>query len=467
MYVSAYRRAYYNAVLVKLVCIALSTANSRAQCVDLFRQSPQLFHVCTHKICILFQEENSDVILDARMRVNDTSAQQPFLCKDRFEKYPRLRGTSFVLLDKVPSLHDSYCVYVGSEDCTFDGMVQFANTAAINGYQFIVGGYLVFLTHRMKEHVFASAPTFEGMFVIVGKRTSGIKRIKEAFRDIFKPFQRDAWIVTASFACLLILCTYMSLALTARSIHPLRVFDELFADATTEMTTVRSMWRLLVITITVFFAVFVMLFELAVTVILFEGSLQNVDPSLSAIPKSELHKFVVQGGGASEFVFRIRVDEQQEYTSETKPWRTARFAGEMIEMVLDESNDVQFLVMSDQAVSLELHQRQLCNKLVVLENIQPAFKYVGGWYYTDRVKPTIRRAIDESILRARELSAAKNIANNPELRVLSNCAAVRNRIDDALVIAVLLCTVVPLLLLYFANFLYNAVVIYRERKPVE
>ena len=318
-------------------------------------------------------------------------------------------------------------------------MVEFANSAAADGYQYLVGGYNVFLTYRMKEHMIPSTSVFEGMFVIVGKRLSTIKHIKEAFRDIFEPMQRDAWLITCSFAIFLIASVYLSLSLHARSMHPSHVFNELFSDEVIESISMRSMWRLLMITVTVFFAVFVMLFELAVAVTLFDGRLYAVDPALSRIPNDQLHKYMVQGGGASEFVFHMHLYGKQEYLSRTKLWRTARNADEMIKMVLDETDPVQFIVMSDQTVAVELHRHQLCSELVVLETVSPLFRYTGGWYYNDQIPNDTRHAIDRSLLQARELNRIDSIYNNPESSVPRNCGAVRCAIELTMRLCLLCC----------------------------
>ena len=95
-------------MVFKLIIIfAFCVTNLAGQCVDLFRRSPQQLQECKDTVCILYQEENPDVVLDPKMRTSDSSLR-PSLCKNRFDEYPLLRGTSFDLLDKIPALHNSY-----------------------------------------------------------------------------------------------------------------------------------------------------------------------------------------------------------------------------------------------------------------------------------------------------------------------------------------------------------------------
>ncbi len=82
---------------------------------------------------------------------------KPFLCRDHEVLYSKLTGLFFDILHavskRVPQVRESRCIYAVSK-CTFDDTVRFVGDVAKNdtNYQFVAGGYLLFMEHRRTRY---------------------------------------------------------------------------------------------------------------------------------------------------------------------------------------------------------------------------------------------------------------------------------------------------------------------------
>lgn len=414
-----------------------------------------------------------------------SQGEKLFSCRNRRRKYPRLRGLFFDIVDAIPALENSLCVYAGN-DCTFDGILEFVIEQTKSGYKFVGGGFLMFLEYRLAPQVQLSAPFLEGNMVIIALRGEPRNSFKSAITTIFEPFEKKGWFLVGGL--LIIICILVVAA--AIVFTPVRspraiLFRLLYGQddpndtrTANECGQQRMMERLtsrsLTVSLAVFFAVLVLLYEIAVATNVFKAPDANFTTTFASIRNDRPQKYVIISGGATEHVFISRLFAQQKNVMNSTPWSRVTTTDQMLDIILDSEHPAEYGISYDVSITfcelsrycfqfadlsmLRIHiitqrnvgnslaARNLCDKIVVMRLIPSFHKFVCGWYYSSNIYETERREIDAGILDLRLHDSISEMQGKYESFPL-NCGSERTRISPMILVVLLLVTVFPLLML--------------------
>lgn len=103
-------------------------------------------------------------------------------------------------------------------------------------------------------------------------RNRTLNSFESAFNSIFRPFEGPAWGMVGLFATMLCLCfgLFIIVFCPHREIRP--AFEWILTGERSDNPYEATTWRMLIISVTVFFAVLVLLYEVGIAVLLFRGS---------------------------------------------------------------------------------------------------------------------------------------------------------------------------------------------------
>lgn len=446
----------FDITTICLLILATSQAQvvsrNRSGCVATFWTERKKFDKCRTHLCFIFKFDQPFVFDNEKL---EKQPSHPFRCRARKRLYPGLDGLFFDVLDGVslredqkasPNVRDAYCIYSGSDSCTFDGEVQFLNEAARNDsrYMFIVGGYLNFMPNRRTNNAIQSAQTVTDSMVLMHRRNPATRSFQAAVTNVFEPFEWSGWLVAFGFALLIILVIGLYVqwfSNTSAHIQP-NIFIWLINGVPLVTPEQRAAWRLLVLTVTVMATVVVILYELAVALSIFRGP----GPIVSALWQLTglgLTKFVVTKGGASESTLRIVVDKQGKLNGSNFPWKRMNRMDDMITALLTEKSDVEYIFAFEKNIKFFLHKRKLCNSV----SVTPLnLKTVGGWYYSTAVPMLVRTRIDKMLQHMWISQEAINNVNRFQ-EVPIDCGASYTKVDHSILFILLGVSVGPLLLI--------------------
>ncbi len=244
-----------------------------------------------------------------------------FRCKDRRQVYPGLHGLSLTIQDQLP-MDDAYCVF-GGPTCTYDGMIEFLFQK--QDYQFIVGGLMFALPHRISKYARPSSPFTEYKIAIVGRRDSS-SPIAQAYSKILRPFQLGTWVILLSVA-LFFICVGVIIAVHFAQPRNLRnIGSHLAGDFDTypiaedRRILNRLALRALTLAVTAFFAIVILFYEVPVANFLFLGTSPRLKKGLDKLGPEQLKQYVIIRGGGTEAIWRKFADPAKKYENVTPPW---------------------------------------------------------------------------------------------------------------------------------------------------
>ncbi len=248
-----------------------------------------------------------------------------FRCKDR-NKFPGLRGVFFDIVDQLP-LGNAFCVY-GGPSCSFEGMMAFV--AKEQGHQFIVGGYMYAVPHRVTKRTRQTPPILNEKIIIVGRRDPKSSR-KQAHTILLRPFQPLTWVmVVAVFFILLVFRIIIAgVSLEKRTFknivrHCVGEYDQVKLRRISDPESVR-----LLVKVAVYFWTFVVTSVFVVDFLFYEISVVNflsrmpkhaLQKGLANLSEEEMRKYIIPRGGAPEFIWRGYVDPGKKFENRTPPW---------------------------------------------------------------------------------------------------------------------------------------------------
>ncbi len=105
--------------------------------------------------------------------------------------------------ENVPEIREAMCIY-GGLICSFDNSIRFIEgTVKLNAdYQFIPGGFFMFLPHRITEYTVTSQPWFSEKLVVLSRHEEERHSLNSALFQIFQPFSRKEWNILIASMCL-------------------------------------------------------------------------------------------------------------------------------------------------------------------------------------------------------------------------------------------------------------------------
>ncbi len=325
------------------MCDTLNAVNT----VTRFRTDPVHFEPCKTNVCFLFIAEApvrvqtslartfsaakavqltrhfvcpQFVLLDPNMvlRYNQTL----FRCKDRRFHFPDLKGIIFNVKDAVVPFHNARCIYGGNQ-CTFDGMVDFISQHSTpeSKYRFGVTGIMFIMPHRISRSSKPTVPIMDGKMVIVGPRSMQSSRT-DSFKSFILPFELSAWLSILGVVIFFVVLWVLAARAFTGQVN-LRSFVQLFVgDYNPDMPSppdqpeVKAshensrLLKTLAISILrssfkVFLTASLIFYELLIAYHIFDQRTQIVTVNVQGLSIPELRKYIVVGGSAQEFVFKL------------------------------------------------------------------------------------------------------------------------------------------------------------------
>ena len=440
-----------NTILIGLLVLtsvkAQITLYNKTRCVTSFWSDRKLFDVCRTELCFIFQFESPYVFPSKKLAIEKA---RPFRCSSRETLYPGLGGVFFDVLNEVSereaesvrsSVGSAYCIYSGPH-CTFDDQVSFLDNAVAvgGGYQFIVGGRVMFMPNRRTDNIIQSAHIFTDSMVLMHRRKMAQNSIKVAIRNVFKPFKFGSWIVGIIFlAIIIVLVMAFAKCFWYMGENQPNILTWLINGVPGVNAEQKMAWNLLVLSFTIFVTIVLILYELAIAFSIFH----RPDPlvtSFNQLASLGLDRFGVLKESASEMKFRMLVDKQQTMNDSNIPWTRMDTLVGLITALKRKRLD--YIFTYELNVKFHLHSQKLCSIIAVSPLHLGA---VGGWYYTTMIDSTIRTRIDKILNLLWATEALADIYTFDDVPL--DCGASATQVDYSVLLVLLGLSVAPLLLL--------------------
>lgn len=442
----------YFTIFFVLVFVALQknsfALNNITGCVTTFFKDKSNFEECKTKLCFIFLHEQPFVYRNEKLEKEEP---KPFPCRSRHYLYPGLRGLFFDVLDAIgkydshigKDIRDALCIYAGST-CTFDNEIRFIenSTAENTSYNFIAGGFLLFLPYRRTKNTITSSHIFIDNLVLIYRRDPEVGSWKESVKNILSPFQWRAWIVIVASISVLFLCACLFLYRFAPPGNCLKwtVTPQLENNVPADE---RIAWISLKWAIAVLFTVLLLLYEISVALWIFRGPPPMVE-DLQQLPGLGLDRYAVVANGASEAIFRNIVDKENKYLGNDALWTRGDRLNGILKLLLDKSSKVDYVFNFRSNVKNELHESNLCSKVIW----DPLPKEeIGGWYYSSSLPEATRARLDSALSSLWFDSENQFILKKYEEDSVK-CPKMRNQVSYKTMLMVLGVWMVPFLLVF-------------------
>jgi len=214
------------------------------------------------------------------------------------------------------------------------------------------------------------------------------------------------------------------------------------SDDAFEATT----WRNLKISCTVYFAVLILVYEVAVAVRIFQGPLPDIDDIDQLNGRLDIKRLGVTRGSASETLLRAYLDKP--YPDPAKiPWKRVEFLPKTIEMLRNKEIDSIFTF--DDFGKFAISKKGLCDKVRAM----PLNKFeTGGWIYSANIPKTAVDSMDYLLLNLR-LRRVPTLAIAKYIRLPKDCASEPRNVDSKVMLLFLIFSVLPMILFSIAWFI--------------
>lgn len=365
-------------------------ASNFSRCVPQFWQNRAAFNESKTKLTFLFKIDAPFAMGNAKARRDWTI---PFKCRD-----PRLKGMFPALVREVgrsvPEVDDGLCVEAGSE-CPFDDMVKFIEytTRTGSGHKFIAGAYLIFTNHRLTKYTKTSQPFLVDSIVLLYKSNEKQNPWLDSLKRLFSPFQWDAWLVVLAFVIAFLLCLTL---FVYRFVPKEKPFEKKLTWLYKQMkqpTSTRISLSLFVLAVgyTVFLALLILLYEVAVAIAVFRQPPPLIT-DLGQLWSLGVNEIAVLAGAASETIL-----ERIASSTETKStWSKSPRLKEMIDWLLKgkdgKGKTVKYIFDFRSNLKYQLDIRSLCDGVNAIELKK---EMIGGWIYSSSIHPDVRFKIDK------------------------------------------------------------------------
>lgn len=314
------------ALLLSYIVLGARAADNRnGGCLSRLRTHTAEFKVCETHLCIMFIAETPYTMIPASMRRQDN--QKLFKCKDAADIFPGFRGVFLEIVKNLKSLKQVYCVYAGN-DCKFNGMVDLASRrpSPTWKYRLGVGGMAFILPHRMRPALRPLGPIMEGTMGLVGTRHISSKK-PDPIVSMLSAFSITAWFSFCAFLVVLFILWVLVIRLhtgswsAAAFVSVVNGESEFFAEPDRDgrqdeaiplsrrqeensRKSYKFALRTVLFSVTVCFAVTIILWEITVVFHLFEKRAEPTTLNLSNPQNDELRRYTLVHGGATETMFR-------------------------------------------------------------------------------------------------------------------------------------------------------------------
>ncbi len=231
-------------------------------------------------------------------------------------------------MDNLP-LDEALCVF-GGPDCSFEEMMQFV--AAQKHHQFVVGGLMFVLPHRLTENTRPASSLIEDQVVIIGRRDSR-SPIVQAYSTILRPFKFETWMMLLGIFLLFLLVRIIIAVYFARPRKRHVIVRHLLGEydvrdnqlpLTQNEETLRLLNKTAVMSLTLavsaFFVIVILFYEIAVVNFIFLKKTHALQKEFANLTPEEMKQYVIIKGGGTEVIWRSYVDPEKKYENRTTPW---------------------------------------------------------------------------------------------------------------------------------------------------
>ena len=412
-------------------------------CVSSFQTAPSNFEICKTELCFVILKDYPFVLINSTL---ESEEPQPFLCRDHDILYPKTKGLFFDVLqgvsEYVPEVRNAQCIF-GGKKCSFDNSVRFVEDIVKNepSYQFVAGGYLVFLFYRRSKYTVHSQPYASDRTVVVFLPENARDSFAEAWKQVFQPFSAHGW----GFLFGMLLIFLFGLGLHAKRFSGARGIREfarwfILSKPLDRGVWETASWNSLKLGVAVFFAVLILLYELSIVNFILTGPVLLVD-NIEQLKTLEVKNFAVVKGSASETIFKYAAGKED--LIGTVPWFQGESSGDIIDMVVKRQIKYAFSVQS--TVSNILYLDNLCDKVVAVPMEK---RDSGGWYYGTNIPIELRLNIDRAMSKL-VLKQKPKVWRNQYGESPLSCGKVTGEIDHKVIMVLFALTVGPFLLKHF------------------
>lgn len=484
-------------------CVPRTNFLGNSRCMENYRYSSSnisAFNVCKDHPCLLIKADEPHVIVSSENFTRD-----PIKCKDiKWNHGDGLRGSLFDLIDEIPSLEESYCIFNGDE-CSFDDQItflQYAYSLNQSQHQFIVAGLMFIMSYRVNNFSISSRAFAHGPILIVGERPLYLRPLSfhEAMRAVCGPFPPETWgfiFLTVLFFIVVRIGISVSFTLpfhwtsiwwniwgeyeTAKEYNriniesasnithsnsedsiqftrPAHITDLIRSEIIKSRKRLEFYNKYWSSSAKVFVFVTVLFYELA----LFHHVFENSRPpyiGMRDLSRDEMQKFVLLGKSGMERYFEMAADPKMEQTnSGAVPWIREGSLVDVYDRILKNKS---FGVTYDRSWD-KMKRDHLCNKLTVYRT-ESKHSYYAGWFYSKDVPEKTRLAIDQNISTLLERGKANDILS--EEKSGEECDPKNPKINFMLLFLPLLPLSLFLMIAIFLRILYHLIFDFRLYAP--
>jgi len=222
-------------------------------------------------------------------------------------------------------------------------------------------------------------------------------------------------------------------------------------------------WKTLKLSMTVFFTILILLYEIAVAFFIFSGNPPVIN-DIQQLQSLDINQIGVWKEAASERILANYVDRAGEYVGPqaTKiiPWHRYNSQLEMIGLLANRK--IKYVVTFEDDVKYFLYQQRLCGK-VTTANLR--LRSMGGWHYSSAVPKNVTDSFDDALLQL-ALDRVSSLGDTYGSRSL-DCGDVEQKVDGKVMTLLLSYSIAPLLGLFLLFLLCSIFIKYLRRHQKE
>lgn len=303
----------------------------------------------------------------------------------------------------MPPLHDAQCVFGGSQ-CSFQHMLKFLERET--RHQFIFGGSVWILSHRISNKSRASVPIHEDVMVVVGRKDRK-SDIRQSFINVFRPFDKETWALIVGFFLAIFLLRVFFAYIFAQPRTFTNVCRHILFDFSMSKNSERvRLLNLLVVGVLVFVVsvssiVLILFYEITVVNFVLRNSPKSLQKDLSELSISDRKSYIVVKDDGTELFFKSLVDPQGNISLRNPPWQHCDNPDDCYNKLQDQSHPAQFFFTFEAGLLHTMKNKPGCANLVIFETVSPISTVSSGWYYGPSLPRDKQIAIDKAILNSR------------------------------------------------------------------
>ena len=145
--------------------------------------------------------------------------------------------------------------------------------------------------------------------------------------------------------------------------------------------------------IALFFTIFILFYNAALTNFLFQENQTQLDLDVTKLTDGELQNYtVLRDSAAAETWSKIQYVNTLGYT----PWKTCENGRQCLDNVL--KSDYEFLIVQHQLAKYKAISESVCSKIRIIQPDNPLYRFNAGFLYGPSVRKEVKKGIDLRLL---------------------------------------------------------------------